>query len=131
MVFKRNHTYVKMRKDMLWVKHLKNRTVVKLKSPQPFSTERLLVGQVSVAEAALKSAVRQAYAGRRQLVSPYMLIQPLECIEGGVSEAEEMTLMELGRRANMMYTVVWVGPELTDAQVPEKFIELARRLSLV
>ena len=53
-------------------------------------------------------------------VSPQVLIQPLEMLEGGLSEVEERVLKEIAIGAGASKVVVWVGRELSDAEVREK-----------
>ena len=132
MFFKPTYLYIKVRKNAVWVKQLETQKVVDLIAPEPFTTTRLLVGQLTVARQTIRSAIAQVYSNRRLLLSPKILIQPLEYIEGGLSEVEKRTLLELFA-VSIPFTsednnvVIWVGKELTDIQVKEKFIELAHR----
>lgn len=84
----------------------------------PFSTERLLVGMFSIAESALRGALAKV-RGRR-LRKDRVLIQPLEMIDGGLSEVEERVLLELAAGAGCGKAVVWVGEELSDQAVRAK-----------
>lgn len=61
----------------------------------PFSTTRLLVGHFESAERTLKAAVARAGGRSSFLVSPNVLMHPLEMVEGGLSQIEERVLHEL------------------------------------
>ena len=95
MFFKPTYVYVKIRKNAFWVKQLETQKIVDLIAPEPFTTTRLLVGQLTAARQMIMSAIRQSYSNKRPLFHPKILIQPLEYIEGGLSEVEERTLLEL------------------------------------
>lgn len=55
--------------------------------------------------------------GRRYPPPPLVVIQPLEMIEDGLSEVEERVLREVAASAGARKVVVWVGHELSDAEV--------------
>ncbi len=82
-----------------------------------FTTQRLLVGQFVVAEAALTSAFRKVITGFRLSANPVVVIHPMAKIEGGLSEVEERVLKEISFASGARKVVVWVGAELTDDQV--------------
>lgn len=86
----------------------------------PFTTDRLLVGKFLAAERALKDAFKQVLSGSLFAPSPKVVIHPLEMIEGGLSEVEERALQEVARGAGARRAFVWVGHELSDAEVVEK-----------
>ena len=64
--------------------------------------------------------MRTIMKDRFMLTKPRVIIQPLELIEGGLSEIEERVLHELARGAGASKVIVWVGPELSDAEVKQK-----------
>jgi rod shape-determining protein MreB len=80
----------------------------------------MLVGNFTAANQLLKAALRDILKGPIIAVRPRVLIQPLEMIEGGLSEIEERVLRELAVGAGASKVVVWVGPELSDTQVKQK-----------
>jgi len=49
-----------------------------------------------------------------------VLIQPLELIDGGLSEIEARILHELAIGSGASKVVVWVGAELSDTEVKQK-----------
>jgi actin-like ATPase involved in cell morphogenesis len=86
----------------------------------PFTTTRLLVGQFVVAQNTLKEALKQVSKESLFAVSPYIVIHPLEMVEGGLSEIEERIFREVAIGAGASKVVVWFGHELNDAEVKEK-----------
>jgi hypothetical protein len=80
----------------------------------------MLIGDFTAADQTLKTALRDVVKGRIIPVRPRVLIQPLELIEGGLSEIEERILRELAIGAGASKVVVWVGSELTDTEVKQK-----------
>jgi len=111
----------------VYIKVYENRFVLKLLEEgskpitiapaSPFSTARLLVGQFSAAEQALKLALKAMFAGRWFAPSPVVVIQPMEKIDGGLAEVEKRALHELALGAGARQAVVWVGHELSDTEV--------------
>ena len=86
----------------------------------PFTTQRMLIGDFTAAQHALKIALKKVSNRRIFSVSPHMVIQPLEKIEGGLCEIEERIIREIAIGAGASKVVVWVGPELSDSQVKAK-----------
>jgi rod shape-determining protein MreB len=115
--------YVRVRRNRFRLRHLESGRELAVDGKRPFSTERLLVGDFEAAQETLKQALRQAAGGGLFAVSPRVVIQPLESIEGGLSEIEERVLRELASGAGARQVAVWVGPELDDAQVREKLLQ--------
>lgn len=85
-----------------------------------FTTERLLAGNFMAAEHCLKKAVKSTLPKRLIPLSPAILIQPMEMIEGGLSEVEERLFQELAHGAGAFKVVVWLGKELSASEVAEK-----------
>ncbi len=118
--FLANAVYVRVRRNQFRVRSLDSATETTFDAQPPFTTARLLIGQFLGAENLLKRAVKEMSKGRIFAVSPQVLIQPLEMIEGGLSEAEERVLKEVAIGAGASKVVVWVGHELSDAEVRDK-----------
>ena len=87
---------------------------------KPFTTTRLLVGQFTEAERALKQGIKRLQAGGWFSRSPVMLILPMEKTEGGLSQVEERVLQELALGAGARRALVWVGQELSDQELRQK-----------
>ena len=116
--FLANAVYVK--KNQFRVRSLESAAEATFDAQPPFTTARLLIGQFQAAEKVLKRAVTEMSKSKIFAVSPQVLIQPLEILEGGLSEVEERVLKEVAIGACASKVVVWVGRELSDAEVREK-----------
>jgi len=73
-----------------------------------------LIGQFLAAENVLKRAVKEMSKGGIFAVSPQVLIQPLEMLEGGLSEVEERNIEGTRNWRRCVKGCVWVGHELSD-----------------
>ena len=110
----------------IYVKVYENRFVLKLLDEsarsvtivptEAFTTERLLVGQFGSAQAALKKGVKDVLTGKWFAASPVVIIQPMQKIEGGLSQVEESVFKELAAGAGAAKVTVWVGHELSDVE---------------
>jgi len=112
--------YVRVRKNQFRVRNLESTAETTFDAQPPFTTSRQLIGQFLVAENLLKRAVKEMSKGGIFAISPRVLIQPLEMVEGGLSEIEERVLKEVTMGAGASKVVVWVGRELSDAEAKEK-----------
>lgn len=112
--------YVRVSKNEFRVRNLDSARENTFVAQTPFTTTRLLIGQFLVAESLLKRALKETFERRVVAMQPQMLIQPLEMAEGGLSEVEERVLREVAFGAGASKVVVWVGRELSDAEVREK-----------
>ena len=112
--------YVLVRKNHFRVRHIESNSEASFEAQPPFTTTRLLVGQFGVAESLLKRALKQVSKAGLLSVAPHVVIQPLEMVEGGLSEVEERVLREVAMGAGASKVVVWVGARLSDAEVKAK-----------
>lgn len=112
--------YVRVRRNQFRVRNLESAAEATFDAQPPFTTARLLIGQFLAAENLLKRALKETSTGGIFAITPRVLIQPLEMIEGGLSEVEERVLREVAIGAGASKVVVWVGHELSDAEVREK-----------
>jgi len=113
-----NIVYVKVFENRFELKALEEGATLKtVLATTPFTTSRLLVGQFSAAEQALKKGMQELFGGKLFATSPTVLIQPMEQCDGGLSEVEERVLRELALAAGARQVVVHVGAELSDADV--------------
>ena len=115
-----NTLYVRVSRNSLRVKHIESGKSLVVTPTEPFSTPRLLVGQFAVAQLALRKAVKELVGGGLVAVAPAIVMQPLEMIDGGLSDVEERIMRELAVGAGARKVAVWVGHELSDAEVKEK-----------
>jgi len=112
--------YVRVSKNQFRVRHVVDKKEVIVSAFEPFTTKRLLVGEFAAAEKYLKEGVKKVHEGRWFAASPVIVIQPLEMIEGGLSQVEERVLKELAVCAGARKVVVWVGQELSDQEVVQR-----------
>lgn len=113
--FRSKSVYVKIYTNRFVLKLLEDGQVpVTVMPPEPFTTKRLLVGNFTAAEVALKTGLKQVFAGRWFSSSPAVVMQPMDMIEGGLSQVEERLFMESAAGAGARNVVVWVGNELSD-----------------
>ena len=109
--------YVKVSTNQFWVRDVVGKKEVTVSALEPFTTQRLLVGEFSTAKRYLEQGVKKVYEGRWFSVAPVMVIQALEMTEGGLSEVEERILRELAVSVGARRVFVWVGYELSDQEV--------------
>ena len=115
-----NTVYVRIGRNQFRVRHVESGADTTVAASTPFTTTRLLIGQFVAAEESLKDALKQIATGRLFAPSPGVVMHPLEMVEGGLSEIEERTFQEVAIGAGAGKAVVWVGRELSDAEVKEK-----------
>jgi len=76
----------------------------------PFSHPRVLVADFQKAEKVLMHAFQALFATSWFAVSPRVVIQPMEKLEGGLTDIEIRALRELCLGAGAREVVVYVGP---------------------
>lgn len=112
--------YLKVRKNKFEIKNLTENGAWQIATPeQPFTTERLLVGQFSAAEPALKQLVKDVMPSGFMKKSAQILIHPVDMAEGGLCEVEERILTELGLGAGAFKVKLHVGEGLTDDEAKD------------
>jgi len=91
---------------------------------QAFTTQRLLVGQFSIAEHCLKNAINSVVGKSFISKSIAVVVHPREMVDGGLSEVEEKVLRELCLSAGAKKVAVWTGGTLGPQEV-SKLLENA------
>lgn len=111
-------------KPTLYVRVYRNRMLIRELQAQreqdvhaAFSTERLLVGQFNDARVALRQAIKLMLRGKWMSMAPTILVQPMEMLEGGLSQVEERIFHELGAGVGGRRVRVHIGDELNDEAV--------------
>jgi hypothetical protein len=115
-----NTVYVKVFQNRFEIRHIESGKTCSLLSPKAFTTKRLLVGQFAEADATLRKGMRQLVKNGWFVIRPIMVIHPMEKTEGGLSEVEERIFKELAAGVGARKSVVWIGHELSDAEVLSK-----------
>ncbi len=87
-------------------------------SDQPFTTNRLLIGEFAVAERTLGLLLMQAVKASSSILplAPIVIIHPLEMNEGSLSDVEKRVFTELALGAGARLAIVYNGPRLTKEQ---------------
>lgn len=112
-----DYVYVKINKNQFIIRHIKSNYETTVVAHEPFTTNRLLVGNFTNAERLLTEAVKKLYKGKWFKPAPFIVIHPLSMADGGLSEVEERAIHELAASAGASKVRVWVGKELTDEEV--------------
>lgn len=115
-----NTVYVKVYTNRFELKEIESGNIKSVISPEVFTTKRMLVGQFLNAEKALRNGIKSISKHRWYAASPFVVIQPMEVLDGGLSEVEIRIFKELATSAGARNSVVWVGHELSDNEVVEK-----------
>ena len=113
-IFKTPIYYVQIKKNSFHVRCVNTARSIELSATTPFSTKRLLIGQFTVAEELLKKAFSHF---PKSLVSPKVVMHPIEMIYETLSEVEERVLREVALSAGAREAKLWVGKELTDKEL--------------
>lgn len=102
--------------------HVQSARALHLHADPAFSNVRLLVADFAAAQQLLQSGVTELLPRRFLRLSwpPQLLIQPLERLEGGLSQIEERILMELGLGCGARTVRLHLGAELDSAGVIAK-----------
>ena len=118
---KKYYLYIKIYRDRIDIRDVGGeKRSLSLRPVSPFTTERLLVGEFSIAEKLLKDGFKQMNKGILLAYRPLVVIQPMEIVGNEISEVEERILMELALGSGAYEAVVWKGHQLTDTEVVEK-----------
>lgn len=109
--------YVKVRINQFEAKNLSTENGWKSAiAPEPFTTERLLVGKFSAAESVLSTLINEIQPKALFKKSPRVVIQPMDMIDGGLSEVEERIFRELALGAGAFKVILHIGKELSDSE---------------
>lgn len=107
--------YVQVSKNSMLVRNITRKMEVIATPDAPFTTARLLIGEFERAETALTKTIKHLHKGIFP-PSPVVIIHPLEMIEGGLSEVEKRTLLDVADGAGASISTVWVGKKLSDEE---------------
>ena len=106
--------YVKIHPNKIEIKNISaSKEWETAHAEKAFTTTRLLVGSFSEAEPLLTKLMKKAVSGRL-LKNIRALVQPMDKVEGGLSEIEDRIFKELAVSAGARSVVVHIGAELTD-----------------
>jgi rod shape-determining protein MreB and related proteins len=83
----------------------------------PFNHPRTLVGDFTVGEQLLKTFVRKLQGSSLVAIAPLIVMHPLGSPKGGFTQVERRAFREMALGAGASKVVLWVGHELSDAEV--------------
>lgn len=106
--------YVQIFTDRFAVRNVDSGESREVQRDQTFMSPRMLIADFTVAQHQLKEAVN---AVRRGLRSPEILMHPMECIEGGVTQVEYRVFVELGMGAGGSKVGVHTGSPVSGDAV--------------
>ncbi|MGB4072631.1 hypothetical protein [Pseudomonas sp.] len=114
--------YLKLSCNQMHLSHLQSGRELRLHADPAFSNQRLLVADFTAAQLLLQRAIAELLPKRfmRLSLPPQLLIQPLERLEGGLSQIEERILLELGLGCGARKVRLHLGAELDSAGVLAK-----------
>lgn len=114
--------YLKLSCNQMQLRHLQSGRELLLPADPPFSNQRLLVADFAAAQHLLQRGIKTLLPMRFMRLSrpPQLLIQPLEHLEGGLSQVEERILLELGLGCGARKVRLHLGAELDSAGVLAK-----------
>jgi hypothetical protein len=117
-MFKRT-LYVQVRENRFDIRNVGDGHSFHATASPPFSHARMLVGDFTAAQVCLTKLAAQA-RGTGFALKTEMLMHPMEKLEGGLTQLETRLFEELAAGAGASRVVVWVGPQLSDADVVSK-----------
>ena len=116
--FEKETIYIRVFVNKIELRHLDKDLTIVRSCVNHFSNERLLIANVSNAITFIKSILDEIYKKQLLKSTLVVLIQPVERIEGGVSEVEKMILNDLVEQIGGRYSFIHDSPEkLSDKQV--------------
>ncbi|WP_428739084.1 hypothetical protein [Sulfurimonas sp.] len=113
-IFKKPVYYVQIKKNSFIVRSVNSGKTIVFDASTPFSTDRLLIGEFTVAEGLLKKAFSTF---GKSLVGPKVVMHPLEMVDEKLSEVEEKILRELAFSVGAKDVKLWLGEELDDSEL--------------
>lgn len=117
--------YASIHADRIVARNVDDDREIECLAKIPYSHSRLLVGNFSAAQICLKEAVVEAKGSGFSLAT-VIVVQPMDRLEGGLSQVEERLLHELAMGAGAYKALVWVGQRLSDDEVKAKIKALLK-----
>ena len=113
-MFSADTIYVQIFKSKFIIQNVDSGASAETLRNQKFASPRMIIADFTMAEHQLKEAVKNL---RRGLRAPEMLIHPMELIEGGITQVEYRTFVELGLGAGASKVGVYSGAPLSPDQI--------------
>ncbi len=111
--------YIQVRENRFHVRSIGDSRSYQRRADPAFSHPRMLIGDFTAAQDCLASLLAETL-GPGAALPTQVIIHPLETIEGGLTQVEELLFHELAIGAGASRALVWVGAPLTGAEVTAK-----------
>lgn len=112
----KNIVYVQIHKNNFKLRNIRSAETIWKTSLKTFTTTRLLVGEFTEADNLLRAAMKELHKDSMFAPKPVVIMHPMEKTEGGLSQVEHRVLLELAEGAGALYSVIWIGHELSDKE---------------
>ena len=109
--------YVQIHKNQFDMKHIEEDKSTSLTAFPSFSTQRMLIGEYSVAEHLFKKGVKELIGSVWIPPMFRIVMQPMELTEGGLCQVEERILHQLAGSMQPRTIKVHLGDALGDEDV--------------
>jgi len=119
-MFSADSIYVQILATRFVVKNIDSGVSKEIARNQQYASPRMLIADFTVAQHQLKETIKSL---RRGLRAPEILMHPMECIEGGVTQVEFRVFVELGIGAGASRVGVYTGAPLSGAAVQKAIRE--------
>ena len=106
--------YIQLFSDRFIVKNVDSGESKETKRDMTHASPRMLVADFTMTQHQLKEIVKSV---RRGIRAPQILMHPMECIEGGVTQVEFRVFVELGMSCGASKTAVYSGPPLAGESI--------------
>ncbi len=113
-----NTIYIKIYENRVHIRNIDDRKEIELLAASSFTSERLLIGNFTVAQTLLTKGIKIVMG--KKFFAPIILMHPIEKIDGGLSQVEERVLKDLAIIVGGRKIILWVGHELSDEDVLQK-----------
>ncbi len=113
-LFKEPIYYVQISKNSFTVRSVNGKESIVFNASTPFSTKRLLIGEFTVAEKLLKKALSSF---PKSIISPTVIMHPLEMVDEKLSEVEKNVFREVALAAGARDVKLWLGKKLSDNEL--------------
>lgn len=110
-IFKPQLIYLKLFKDEIELINMDTGRNVTRKSLLPFSSQRLIIANINVAEQLISQCLEDIGMNRRLRPPISVVIHPLENTEGGISQVERVILKDLVAHIGGRFAYVCDHPE--------------------
>jgi len=119
-MFSADTIYVQLFKTKFIVQNVDSGASIEVARDQSFASPRMIIADFTMAEHQLKQAVKNV---RRGLRAPELLIHPMELIEGGITQVEYRTFVELAIGSGASKVGVYSGAALSSDQIKKAIRE--------